>query len=41
MREKGFQEYRDRLMERLEHYREMSDEEIYQIIDDLILEGDS
>lgn len=39
MREKEFQEYRDRLMERLDRYREMSDEEIYQIIDELILEG--
>lgn len=39
MNEKEVQEYRDRLMARLERYREMSDEEIYQVIDELILEG--
>lgn len=39
MNEKEVHEYRDRLMARLERYREMSDEEIYQVIDELILEG--
>ena len=39
MSENKFQEYRNCLMERLERYREMSDEEIYQTIDELILEA--
>lgn len=39
MVEKRFQEFHERLMERLERHREMSDEEIYGVIDDLILES--
>ena len=39
MSENKFQEYRNCLMERLERYREMSDEEIYQTIDELISEA--
>lgn len=39
MTEERFQEFRTRLMERLERQREMSDEEIYEIIDQLVLES--
>lgn len=36
--EKRFRELRARLMERLEQYREMDDEEIYQKIDEVLME---
>lgn len=39
MTDERFQEFRARLMERLERHREMSDEEIYGIIDQLVLES--
>lgn len=37
MADTRFKEFRDRLMERLERYREMPDEEIYDVIDDLLV----
>ncbi|MDO5344743.1 MAG: CpaF family protein [Lachnospiraceae bacterium] len=40
MKNSLFQEYRGRLMERLERSREMSDEEIYDVIDELLTEED-
>ena len=41
MKNSRFQEFRGRLMERLERSREMSDEEIYEIIDGLLTEEDA
>lgn len=41
MKNSRFQEFRSRLMERLERSREMSDEEIYEIIDGLLTEEDA
>lgn len=40
MKNSLFQEYRGRLMEHLERSREMSDEEIYDVIDELLTEED-
>lgn len=39
MEERRFQKFHERLMERLERHRELSDEEIYEVIDELILES--
>lgn len=41
MTEERFREFRELLMDRLERHRELSDEEIYETIDDLILENTS
>ena len=38
MNERKFQNYRRRLLERLEKYREMTDTEIYDLIDQILLE---
>lgn len=38
MADKKFEELRSKLMERLERYRETSDEEIYQAIDELLMD---
>lgn len=40
MENKHFREYRHRLMQRLEQYRELSDEEIYDVIDRLMWESE-
>ena len=38
MNDRIFQNYRNRLMERLEKYREMTDTEIYELIDEILLD---
>lgn len=41
MTDERFRKFRARLMERLEQYREMSDEEIYELIDQVLMEQDT